>query len=337
MYFIPKESKIFTPASGKPASAELDARQLPNGGQPFALSALTLEGFPARAKLQKEHSLGHTKAEVLTGPTIWNQPFAAILGLQFVTKQSFAKDSEESKKMKIHKFAAWLLALFMSVSAAFATTDAREEQRVKDAGEVMKEILNIPDDIPQDLLDKAECVVILPSVKKGAFGIGGSYGRGVMICRSGEHYTGPWGPPAMYALEGVSIGFQLGGQATDFVLLVMNPQGARSLLSSKVKLGADASAAAGPKGRTAEGATDVVMQAEILSYSRNKGLFAGISLEGSTLRSDGNANEKLYGKKLSAKEIIVEHKVAVPACARELVSLLDKKSPKNKSDPKSLE
>lgn len=229
--------------------------------------------------------------------------------------------------MSLHRFAAWSIALLMCASTAFATTDAREEQRVRDAGEVMKEILNIPDDIPQDLLDKAECVVILPSVKKGAFGIGGSYGRGIMVCRSGEHYTGPWGTPALYALEGVSIGFQLGGQATDFVLLVMNPQGARSLLSSKVKLGADASAAAGPKGRTAEGATDIVMQAEILSYSRNKGLFAGISLEGSTLRSDGNANEKLYGKKLSAKEIIVEHKVAAPACARELVSLLDKKSP----------
>ncbi|MFY9908982.1 MAG: lipid-binding SYLF domain-containing protein [Candidatus Sulfotelmatobacter sp.] len=238
---------------------------------------------------------------------------------------------------KMHKFTAWLFALLMCASAAFATTDAREEERVKDAGEVMKEILDIPDDIPQDLLDKAECLVILPSVKKGAFGVGGSYGRGIMICRSGEHYTGPWGPPALYALEGVSIGFQLGGQATDFVLLVMNPQGARSLLSSKVKLGADASAAAGPKGRTAEGATDVVMQAEILSYSRNRGLFAGVSLEGSTLRSDGNANEKLYGRKLTAKEIIVEHKVGVPSCARELVSLLDKKSPKNKSDPKSLE
>jgi SH3 domain-containing YSC84-like protein 1 len=242
-------------------------------------------------------------------------------------------------KIKMMKrIAAWCLTVCLCAAPAFAAAnDEREEDRVKDAGDVIKEILNIPDDIPQDLLDKAECLVILPSVKKGAFGVGGSYGRGVMICRSGEHYTGPWGAPALYALEGVSIGFQLGGQATDFVLLVMNPKGARSLLSSKVKLGADASAAAGPKGRTAEGATDVVMNAEILSYSRNKGLFAGISLEGSTLRSDGSANEKLYRKKLSAKEIIVEHKVAIPACARELVSLLDKKSPKNKSDPKSLE
>jgi lipid-binding SYLF domain-containing protein len=230
----------------------------------------------------------------------------------------------------------FLTTLCLFASTSFAT-DVREEERVKDAGEVMKEILNIPDDIPQDLLDKAECVVILPSVKKGAFGVGGSYGRGVMVCRSGQHYTGPWGAPALYALEGVSIGFQLGAQETDFVLLVMNPKGARSLLSSKVKLGADASAAAGPKGRTAEGATDIVMSAEILSYSRNKGLFAGISLEGSTLRSDGNANEKLYGRKLSAKDIIVDRKAGVPGCARQLVSLLNAKSPINKSDPKSLE
>src|SRR5579864_859448 len=235
------------------------------------------------------------------------------------------------------RIATFVLAACVCATAALAANDEKEAERVKDAGDVLKEILNIPDDIPQDLLDKAECLIILPSVKKGAFGVGASYGRGVMVCRSGEHYTGPWGAPALYALEGVSIGFQLGGQATDFVLLVMNPKGARSLLSSKVKLGADASAAAGPKGRTAEGATDVVMNAEILSYSRNKGLFAGVSLEGSTLRSDGSANEKLYGKKLTAKEIIREGKVGTPACAAELVSLLDKKSPKNMSDPKSLQ
>jgi len=230
-----------------------------------------------------------------------------------------------------------LLLLCTLLSTAFAVDNDKEQERVRASGDVLKEILNIPDDIPQDLLDKAECVVVLPSVKKAAFGVGGSYGRGVMICRSGQHYTGPWGPPALYALEGASIGFQLGGQATDFVLLVMNPKGARSLLSSKVKLGADASAAAGPKGRTAEGATDIVMSAEILSYSRNKGLFAGISLEGSTLRSDGSANEKLYGQRLTAKDIIRLGKVKAPECASELVALLNKKSPKNRSDPKSLE
>jgi lipid-binding SYLF domain-containing protein len=219
-----------------------------------------------------------------------------------------------------------LFLIFALILPVFAN-DEKEKDRVKESGEVMKEILNIPDDIPQDLLDKAECIIILPSVKKGAFGVGASYGRGVMICRGGEHYTGPWGPPALYALEGLNIGFQLGGEATDFVLLVMNPKGARSLLSSKVKLGGDASAAAGPKGRTAEGATDVVMNAEILSYSRTKGLFAGISLEGSTLRSDGSANEKLYGRKLSAKDIIRGGKVGIPSSAQELVALLNKKSP----------
>jgi len=233
-----------------------------------------------------------------------------------------------------------LLAVLLActiVLTALAANDEKEEDRVKESGVVLKEILNIPDDIPQDLLDKAECVVILPSVKKGAFGIGGSYGRGVMICRNGQHYTGRWGAPALYALEGINIGFQLGGQATDFVLLVMNPKGAESLLTSKVKLGADASAAAGPKGRTAETATDVVMKAEVLSYSRSKGLFAGVSLEGSTLRSDGSANEKLYGQKLNAKDIIRGGKVKAPPSASELIALLNRKSPKNKSEPKSLQ
>src|ERR1700740_1027223 len=190
-----------------------------------------------------------------------------------------------------------LVALISAVTA-FAVNDEREVDRVKDAGVVLKEILNIPDDIPSDLLDRAECVIVLPSVKKLAIGIGGSFGRGVMVCRTGAHFTGPWGAPAMYALEGGNIGFQLGGQATDFVLLVMNPRGANSLMGSKVKLGADAAAAAGPKGRTATGATDIVMQAEILSYSRSRGLFAGVSLEGSTLRADNRANRKLYGKEV---------------------------------------
>ena len=229
-----------------------------------------------------------------------------------------------------------LLLAFTFLPPALADNQ-KEQERVKESGEVLKEILNIPDDLPQDLLDKAECLVILPSVKKGAIGIGGSFGRGVMICRSGQHYTGPWGPPAMYALEGVNIGFQLGGEATDFVLLVMNPKGASSLLSSKVKLGGDASAAAGPKGRSAEAATDIVMSAEILSYSRAKGLFAGVSLEGSTLRSDGSANEKLYGRKVSAEDIIRSGKVKAPASASALTALLNKKTPRNRSDPKSLE
>jgi lipid-binding SYLF domain-containing protein len=234
------------------------------------------------------------------------------------------------------KLISILLALACT-PLAVAAGNEKEVDRVKAAGTVLKEILDIPDDIPKDLLDDAECVIVLPSVVKLAIGIGGSYGRGVMVCRSGQHFTGPWGPPAMYALEGGNIGFQLGGQATDFVLLVMNPRGAESLMGSKVKLGADAAAAAGPKGRTATAATDVVMRAEILSYSRSRGLFAGISLEGSTLRPDNGANEKLYGRRLTAKEILREGKVGTPAAAHQLDAELAKASPKNRSDPKSLQ
>ena len=209
---------------------------------------------------------------------------------------------------------------------------SKEQDRLKEAGDVLQEILNIPDNIPQELLDKAECVLVMPSVKKGAFGIGGSYGRGAMTCRTGEKFTGPWSAPAMYALEGFNIGFQLGGQATDFVLLVMNPKGVDSLLKSKVKLGADAAAAAGPKGRTAQAATDAYMRAEVLSYSRARGLFAGVSLEGSTLRQDNGANENIYGHKVTAREIVREHKVSTPKSGQGLVSLLNQKSPKNNSD-----
>ena len=210
----------------------------------------------------------------------------------------------------------------------------KEQERLQNCGEVMTEILNVPDSIPKDLLDKAECVVVFPSVKKVAIGIGGSYGRGALICRSGANYKGPWGAPAMYALEGGNIGLQLGGQATDYVLLVMNNKGAKSVLSSKVKLGADASAAAGPKGRSAAAATDVVMKAEILSYSRSRGLFAGLSLEGSTLRSDGGANKNLYGKELSAEQIVFKGAVKAPAAAKSLIAVLNRKSPKNLSDAK---
>lgn len=228
------------------------------------------------------------------------------------------------------------LVLFLA-GTLFAGSNEKESDRVKQAGEVLKEIVNIPDNIPKDLFDRAECVIILPSVKKFAIGIGGSYGRGVMTCRTGQHFTGPWSAPAMYALEGGNIGFQLGGQATDFVLLVMNPHGADSLLKSKVKLGADAAAAAGPKGRAATAATDVVMRAEILSYSRSRGLFAGISLEGSTLRQDNSANQKLYGRKITAREIVRQQRVGIPASGRELVAVLNHHSPRNLSDKQSLQ
>jgi len=208
----------------------------------------------------------------------------------------------------------------------------KEQKRVANAGQVMQEILNIPDDIPQSIIDKADCVVVLPSVLKFAIGVGGSYGRGVMTCRGGENFKGPWGAPAMMALEGGSFGLQLGGQATDFVLLLMSPRSAKSILTSKVKLGGDASAAAGPVGRNASAETDVTLRAEILSYSRARGLFAGISLSGSTLRADNDANKSLYGKEVSAQDIVFKGAVTAPASAKLLLAELNKKSPTNKSN-----
>jgi lipid-binding SYLF domain-containing protein len=223
------------------------------------------------------------------------------------------------------------LPTFLAPRTARADDKSKDEGRLENAGQVMKEILDIPDDIPQSLMDKADCVIVIPSVLKAAFIVGGSYGRGAMTCRSGDNFRGPWGAPTMMALEGGSFGFQIGGQATDFVLLVMNEGGAKSILSSKVKLGAGASAAAGPKGREAEADTDVAMRAEVLTYSRARGLFAGISLEGSTLRPDNDANERIYGKKIEAKDIALHGAVPIPASARMLINVLNQHSPKNLS------
>jgi lipid-binding SYLF domain-containing protein len=222
------------------------------------------------------------------------------------------------------------VCIMFAASSLFAAN--KEQKRLENAGTVMQEVMGVPDDIPQELLDKAECVIVFPSVLKAAFVVGGSYGRGAMVCRTGEHFSGAWGAPAMYALEGASVGFQLGGQATDLVLLVMNNKGASSILSSKVKLGVDASAAAGPKGRDASADTDAYMRAEILSYSRSRGLFAGVSLEGSTLRPDDDASADVYGRKLTAKEIVLGNKVAVPASGRHLVAVLQKNAPHNNSE-----
>src|SRR5271170_6683400 len=230
--------------------------------------------------------------------------------------------------MKTVCLAAGLLVVLASWPAF---GQKKEQDRVANAGKVMQEIVNIPDDIPQDVLDKADCVVVLPSVLKLAIGIGGSYGRGVMTCRGGKDFKGRWGAPTMMALEGGSFGLQLGGQATDFVLLLMNSRAASSILTSKVKLGGDASAAAGPVGRTASAETDVTMRAEILSYSRARGLFAGVSLEGSTLRADNGANKNLYGKDMSAESIVFNHAVPPPPSAKQLLATLQKASPINKS------
>ncbi len=207
----------------------------------------------------------------------------------------------------------------------------KEADRVVSAGTVIQQIMDLPDDIPQDVIDKADCVVVLPSVVKAAFIVGGSYGRGVLTCRSGKNFRGPWSAPSMMALEGASVGFQIGGQATDFVLLLMSPTSAANILKSKVKIGGDASAAAGPVGRNASAETDVTMRAEILSYSRARGLFAGVSLSGSTLRPDNDGNKRLYGKAVTADQIVFDKAVPAPPSAAKLLRTLDKHSPKNLS------
>jgi lipid-binding SYLF domain-containing protein len=236
-----------------------------------------------------------------------------------------------TKKFISLTVSALLLGLVVLSTPLKADDKEKDEDRLRNAGQVLKEIMNIPDDIPQNLIDKADCVVVIPTVLKAAFIVGGSYGRGAMTCRSGENMEGPWGAPTMMAVEGGSFGFQIGGQATDLVLLIMNERGASSILGSKVKLGGDASVAAGPVGRDAAANTDAYMRAEILSYSRTRGLFAGISLEGSTLRPDDDATADVYGRKLTAREIVLDGNFRVPASGRHLVAVLQKGSPHNES------
>jgi SH3 domain-containing YSC84-like protein 1 len=234
---------------------------------------------------------------------------------------------------KLFTFLTSILFVLMAPLAqlANAADEAKNDDRLKNCGSVLKEILDVPDNIPQDLLDKADCVVVFPSVLKAAFIVGGSYGRGSMSCRQGEHFQGQWGAPAMMALENSSFGFQIGGQATDFVLLVMNESGARGILTSKVKLGGDASVAAGPVGRDASAATDATLRSEILSYSRARGLFAGVSLEGSTIRPDNNDNRRIYGKKIPARDIVLSGTVPFPPAAEQLISTLDARTPKHRT------
>lgn len=235
------------------------------------------------------------------------------------------------KKTFRYLMSVLLIAQPMVSASVWAADEQKDEDRLKNCGTVLKEILDVPDDIPQDLLDKADCVVVYPSVVKAAFIVGASYGRGAMTCRKGDDFRGPWGAPTMMALEGGSFGLQIGGQATDFVLLVMNESGARGILTGKVKLGGDASVAAGPVGRDASAETDVTVRSEILSYSRARGLFAGISLAGSTIRPDNDANKQIYGKKLPAKDIVLAGAVPSPEAARQLISTLDAKTPRHKT------
>ena len=213
--------------------------------------------------------------------------------------------------------------LLSVIGPLFADSGEKEKERVTESGNVMKEILSAPDKgIPGSVLDGAKCVIVLPSVKKGAVGVGGSYGRGVMTCREGSDFKGPWSPPIMMASTQASIGFQIGGQATDFVILVLNDSGARSVLNNKVKLGADASIAAGPVGRTSEASTNASMKAQMLSYSRSRGVFGGVSLSGATLRPDGDANNNLYGTKVTPEQIVKGEGVTMPEQAKLLIDSL---------------
>ena len=223
-----------------------------------------------------------------------------------------------------------LVVCFVLGSAGLDAAN-KEQDRLENCGVVMQEILDIPENIPQELLEKAECVIVIPSMTKVALGIGGSYGRGAMVCRSGKAFNGPWGAPAMYTLEGGSFGLQLGGESTDVVFLVMNSRGVDALLNSKVKLGASLSAAAGPKGRSLEGSTDASLRSEILSYSRSRGLFAGMSLEGTSLRPDDDASKEVYGRSMTARKIVTGNRIDVPASGRHLVDVLQKNAPHNES------
>src|SRR6202140_3333549 len=235
------------------------------------------------------------------------------------------------KKPVTHLMSMVLVVLPILSSLASAADSEKDEDCLRNGGTVLKEILDVPDNIRQDLLDKADCGVVFPSVLKAAFIVGGSYGRAAMSCRSGEDFKGSWGAPTMMALEGGSFGFQIGGEATDFVLLVMNERGASGILTSKVKLGTDASVAAGPVGRTASAETDATLRADILSYSRARGAFVGVALEGSTIRPDNGANRKIYAKEVSARQIVLSGQIAVPPGAQPMISTLDSKTPRHKS------
>jgi len=236
----------------------------------------------------------------------------------------------------MRKLFSCLSSILLAVLPVFAepasvSNKNKDDDRLRNSGTVLRGILEVPDDIPRDLLDRADCVVVFPSVLKASRKGGGSYGRGAMSCRQGDGFKGPWGAPTMMALDGGSFRWQIGGEATDLVLLVMNECGVRSILKSKVKLGADASVAAGPVGRDSSVAPDATLRADILSYSRTRGQFAGVSLEGSTIRPDDGDNRRLYGRKIPARDIALSGTVAVPPAAGELISTLGTKTPKHRA------
>jgi len=226
-----------------------------------------------------------------------------------------------------------VLCLLMPLPVFAEDKAQKEDQRVTESGQVLDALANSQSGIPTDLLNKSECVIILPSVKKGGFIIAGQYGKGLMTCRTGEKFNGPWSAPIMMQSSGGSIGLQAGGEAIDYVILVLNDKGARTVMNGKAKLGANASIAAGPVGRDAEAATSGNMSTEMLSYSRTNGVFGGVSLSGTSLGPDNGANENLYGKKVTGAQIWAGQ-VQAPAAAKDMLALLESKSPKNVSTGK---
>ena len=265
-------------------------------------------------------------------------PFAHCLARLCTPAQTVRTPAATIVFMTSRYFTLAICLTFTTAALAAQSSDRKpnkEQDRLASCGVVMTEVLNVPDNVPQGVLDKAECVIVIPSMTKLALGVGGSYGRGAMICRGGKEFNGAWGSPAMYAIEGGSFGLQLGAQSTDVVLMIMNPRGVEALLGSTVKLGGDATAAAGPKGRHLEASTDATMRAEILSYSRSRGLFAGVSLEGTSLRPDDDATEQVYGRRMSAREVITGTTAEMPASGRVLSIVLQKRAPLNRSDKDS--
>ena len=224
------------------------------------------------------------------------------------------------------------IALAAALAGGVGAQEAKEGERLKECAAVLQEVMGAPDDsIPGELLARAECVAVIPALKKAAIGFGGRFGRGAVSCRSGETGGGPWGPPSMLTVTGGSFGLQLGGQSSDVVFLVMNRKGINHLVKNKFTVGADASAAAGPKGRTASAGTDVTLRAEILTYARTRGLFAGVSLDGAQVKPDKDANQRVYGKKMDAKVLLTQGGVAVPAAATPFINALQKYAPRNVS------
>ena len=258
----------------------------------------------------------------------WNSRGSNLPARTVTFRSIFPQYFKHLKKDKFMKTRLAIFALCLAVAVPLFA-EKREDERLAKSAAVIRQILQGDKGLPTNVLDQARCVLVFPSVKKIAVGIGGSYGRGVLVCRQGDNMDGAWGAPTMYALDQGSLGIQFGSTATDFVLVIMHNKGVDAILNGKTKLGTNAAAAAGPTGAQATGYNAAAMSSDVLTYSRSKGLFAGVSLEGASMDTDNEANKKLYGKEVGPKEIVAGTQEVVPA-AEPLVSLLNATSPDRK-------